>query len=165
MNGLADEKMIRLIHRAAAAGVRITLLVRGICCCRPLPEEKELRIKSIVDRFLEHSRIFFFANGGNPEYFLSSADWMTRNLDRRVELMFPVEDPRLREQLRDVLEIHIADRDKGRRLLPSGKYTPTPDPAEYGETRSQAAAAAYFAARARRAAAELTGLKPKKRKA
>ena len=165
MNGFADEKMVRLIHRAAAAGVRITLLVRGICCCRPLPEEKELRIESIVDRFLEHSRIFFFANGGNPEYFLSSADWMTRNLDHRVELMFPVEDPRLREQLRDVLEIHIADRDKGRRLLPSGRYTPTPDPAEYGGTRSQAAAAAYFAARARRAAAELTGLKPKNSKA
>ena len=165
INGFADEKMVRLIHRAAAAGVRITLLVRGICCCRPLPGEKELRIISCVDRFLEHSRIFYFANAGKPEFFLASADWMTRNLDHRVELMFPVEDPLLREQLRDVLEFHIADREKGRRLLPSGRYTPTPDPAEYGTTRSQAAVAGYFAARARRAAAGLPGVKPKTRKA
>ena len=163
MNGLADEKMIRLIHRAAAAGVRITLLVRGVCCCRPLPEEKELRIISIVDRFLEHSRIFWFANGGNAECFLSSADWMTRNLDHRVELMFPVEDPALKDQLREVLGFHIGDCDKGRRLLPSGKYTPTPDPAEYGEKRSQPAVAGYFAARARRAAAG-TGTKHAKHK-
>ena len=161
MNGLADETMIRLIHRAAAAGVRITLLVRGICCCRPLPEEKELRIQSCVDRFLEHSRIFFFANGGNSECFLSSADWMTRNLDHRVELMFPVEDPLLRGQLLDVLRAHIEDREKGRRLLPSGVYTPTPDPERYGRTRSQTAIAGFFAARARRAAADPAGSKMK----
>ena len=160
MNGLADEKMVRLIHRAAAAGVEITLLVRGICCCRPLPEEKELRIISIVDRFLEHSRIFFFANGGNGEFFLSSADWMTRNLDHRVELMFPVEDPTLKRQLADVLAFHIGDRDKGRRLLPSGKYTPTPDPEKYGGSRSQAAVAGYFAACAR-AAVSPAGTKSK----
>ena len=165
MNGLADEEMIRLIHRAAAAGVRITLLVRGVCCCRPLPEEKELRIISIVDRFLEHSRIFFFANGGKGEYYLSSADWMTRNLDHRVELMFPVEDPAITEQLRDVLAFHIGDCVKGRRLPPSGKYTPTPDPAEYGGSRSQPAIAAYFAARARRGSAGSAGMKSKKRKA
>ena len=164
INGLADEKMVRLIHRAAAAGVEITLLVRGICCCRPLPEEKELRIISIVDRFLEHGRIFFFANGGNEEFFLSSADWMTRNLDRRVELMFPVEDPVLKGRLSDVLKAHIEDRDKGRRLLPSGKYTPTPDPVEYGRTRSQMAVAAYFAACARRTAAHPAARKTKNAK-
>ena len=165
MNGLADERMIRLIHRAAAAGVRITLLVRGICCCRPLPEEKDLRIISIVDRFLEHSRIFFFANGGKGECFLSSADWMTRNLDHRVELMFPVEDPLLRGQLLDVLATHIGDREKGRCLLPSGAYTPTPDPEKYGGTRSQTAIAGFFAARARRAAADPAGKMMEKRKA
>jgi len=164
MNGLADEEMVRLIHRAAAAGVRITLLVRGICCCRPLPEEKELRIMSCVDRFLEHSRIFFFANGGNGEFFLSSADWMTRNLDHRVELMFPVEDPVLKGRLADVLAFHVGDRDKGRRLLPSGEYTPTPDPEKYGSTRSQMAVAAYFAACARRAAAHPAERKTKNAK-
>ena len=159
MNGLADERMIRLIHRAAAAGVKITLLVRGICCCRPLPEEKELRIISIVDRFLEHSRIFWFAGEKGGAYYLSSADWMTRNLDRRVELMFPVEDPALREQLRKVLELHIADDVKGRRLLPEGVFTPVPDPERYGANRSQTAIAAYFRERALSAATGPAGKK------
>ncbi len=123
MNSLSDEKMIRLLHKAADAGVEIDLIVRGICCYRPKAGQENLRIISIVDRFLEHSRLFYFRNNGDEEFYLSSADWMYRNLDRRVELFFPVEDERLREILRRLLEFQMADSDKSRRLLGSGVYT------------------------------------------
>jgi len=79
MNSLADEKMVRLLHRAADAGVEIDLIIRGICCYRPRAKQENIRIYSIVDRFLEHSRIYYFGNMGSPEYYLASADWMTRN--------------------------------------------------------------------------------------
>ncbi|MBO5792542.1 MAG: polyphosphate kinase 1 [Lentisphaeria bacterium] len=148
MNSFSDEKMVRLIHRAADAGVEITLIVRGICClCPRESQSKNLKIISIVDRFLEHSRIFYFRNQGSPEYYLSSADWMTRNLDRRIELMFPVEEEELTEQLRSILTLHISDCDKGRRLLSSGEYTPFVPLEDYTAARSQQAIADWFRSR------------------
>jgi polyphosphate kinase len=102
--------------------VQIDLIVRGICCLRPgVPGLSDnIRAISIVDRFLEHARIFYFENGGRPEYLLASADWMPRNLDRRVEIAFPVLDPALQAQIREILEIQLADNVKARRILASG---------------------------------------------
>jgi len=102
--------------------VRIDLIVRGICCLRPeVPGLSEnIRVISIIDRFLEHASVFFFENAGTPEYLLASADWMPRNLDRRVETAFPVLDPRLQAQVREILEIQLADTVKARRILPDG---------------------------------------------
>ena len=102
--------------------MRIDLIVRGICCLRPeVPGLSEnIRVISIIDRFLEHARVFFFENAGTPEYLLASADWMPRNLDRRVETAFPVLDPRLQAQVREILEIQLADTVKARRILPDG---------------------------------------------
>ena len=152
MNSFSDEKMIRLIHRAADAGVKITLIVRGICSFCPKESQKEnLKIISIVDRFLEHSRIFCFGNQGTPEYYLASADWMTRNLERRIELMFPVEKEELKEQLRQMLMFHINDSDKSRELLSSGEYTPVPFLECYTSARSQEAIAQWFRSRTVRA--------------
>lgn len=136
MNSFSDEQMVNLIHEAADAGVKIDLIVRGICCYRPLPRQKNVRIISIVDRYLEHTRLFCFCNGGNEECFLSSADWMTRNLDRRIETMFPVPAGKIKETLRTMLEYQLNDTDKLRRLLPQGIYT-RPRKQEYGPNRSQ----------------------------
>jgi polyphosphate kinase len=122
MNGLADPRLIEELYEASGAGVRIDLIVRGICCLRPeVPGLSDnVRVVSIVDRFLEHARIFYFENAGEPEYLLASADWMPRNLDRRVEIAFPVLDPGLQAQVREVLEIQLADTAKARRILPDG---------------------------------------------
>jgi polyphosphate kinase len=122
MNGLADPRLIEELYEANGAGVRIDLIVRGICCLRPeVPGLSDnIRVISIVDRFLEHARIFYFENGGEMEYFLASADWMPRNLDRRVEIAFPVLDPGLQAQVREILEIQLADTVKARRILPDG---------------------------------------------
>ena len=136
MNSFSDERMVRLIQRAADAGVEVDLIVRGICCCLPRPGRKNLRIVSIVDRYLEHSRIFCFRNLGSEEFYLSSADLMSRNLDRRIEIMFPVEEPRLRGILRELLRFQLEDTEKGRRLQSSGVYT-RPAPEKYSELRSQ----------------------------
>ena len=136
MNSLSDPGMIALLRRAAAAGVEIDLIVRGICCIFPLPGQKNFHIVSIVDRYLEHGRIFFFGNGGKGEMYCSSADWMTRNLDRRVETMFPVTDEAQRDTLMNILLLQIQDRDKGRRLGSSGRYT-RPGGRRYGGSRSQ----------------------------
>jgi len=121
MNSFSDPELITLIHEAAAEGVEIDLIVRGICCCRPLPGQKNLRIISIIDRFLEHSRIFCF--GSEENIYCSSADWMPRNLDRRVETMFPVSDPENKRLLMEILCRHLQDYSKQRRLLASGNYT------------------------------------------
>ena len=122
MNALVDRRLIEELYEASAAGVRIDLIVRGICCLRPeVPGLSEnIRVISIIDRFLEHARVFFFENAGTPEYLLASADWMPRNLDRRVETAFPVLDPRLQAQVREILEIQLADTVKARRILPDG---------------------------------------------
>ena len=136
MNSLADPGMIELLHRAGDAGVEIDLIVRGICCFRPRPKQDNVRIYSIVDRFLEHTRIFYFENLGDSEYFLSSADWMSRNLDRRIETLFPVQDEESRSIIRKFLEFQLEDDDKKRKLLPTGAYT-RPRGGEYSELRSQ----------------------------
>ena len=106
---------------------------------------KNLRIISVIDRFLEHSRIFYFRNQGSSEYYLSSADWMTRNLDRRIELMFPVGKSELQAQLHKILEFHINDNCKSRQLRHDGAYTAAvPEQPETALCRSQEAIAAWF---------------------
>jgi polyphosphate kinase len=124
MNSLVDPVIIRELSEASCAGVPIQLCVRGICCLRPGISGKTEKVKviSIVDRYLEHSRAFVFHNGGSPEVFLSSADWMPRNLDRRVELMFPLVDESARQKVIEALEIQFADNQKARRLRQDGKY-------------------------------------------
>ena len=139
MNSLVDEDIIRALYDAARAGVRIRLNVRGICCLRPglKGTSDGIDVVSIVDRFLEHSRIFHFANGGDEEVYLSSADWMPRNLDRRIELLFPVRSPEGRAKVLAALDAAFADNVKGRWLQPDGSYT-APKPARGDEPyRSQ----------------------------
>jgi polyphosphate kinase len=111
MNSLVDGKMIKLLYEASQAGVDIDLIVRGICCLVPgIPGVSEnIRVISVIGRFLEHSRIFHFHNNGKPEYYIGSADWMPRNLDRRVEAITPVVEPKLTEELQDILDIMLAD--------------------------------------------------------
>jgi len=125
MNQLVDKDCIQALYRASQAGVKVDLQVRGICCLRPgVPGVSEnIAVTSIVGRFLEHPRIFYFRNGGDEEILLGSADLMPRNLDRRVETLFPVEDARLRNALRDhILDVHLKDNVQSRRLLPDGSY-------------------------------------------
>ncbi len=125
MNALVDMRMIQLLYEASQAGVQIDLLVRGICCLRPglAGVSENIKVTSIVGRFLEHSRIFYFRNAGQEEVYLGSADMMPRNLDRRVEVAFPVQDPKLVRFLRDeVLAIYLADVAKARHMKPDGTY-------------------------------------------
>jgi len=125
MNALVDKKCIQALYRASQAGVKVDLQVRGICCLRPgAPGVSEnITVTSIVGRFLEHPRIFYFRNGGEEEMLLGSADLMPRNLNRRVEQLFPVEDPNLRESLyQHILQVHLRDNLQARRLLPDGDY-------------------------------------------
>jgi polyphosphate kinase len=125
INSLVDKPMIRLLYQASQAGVRVDLIVRGMCCLRPeVPGMSEnIHVLSIVGRFLEHSRIYYFRNGGNEQVYLGSADLMPRNLDRRVEVLFPIEDRRLIRQLRDrVLAIYLEDNIKARRMQADGTY-------------------------------------------
>jgi polyphosphate kinase len=126
MNALEDHGMIRLLYEASRAGVQVDLLVRGICCLRPGVEgvSDNIRVSSIVGRFLEHSRIYYFRNGGDEQIYAGSADFMGRNLDRRVEVLFPVQDPRLIARLRDeILAQYLADNRNARHMLPDGAYT------------------------------------------
>lgn len=125
MNALVDKRMIQLLYEASMAGVQVDLLVRGICCLRPgVPGLSDnIRVTSIVGRFLEHSRIYYFRNGGEAEVYLGSADLMTRNLDHRVEVLFPVSDPSLIRYLRKrVLAVQLDDNVKARRMNPNGSY-------------------------------------------
>ncbi|TVR67922.1 MAG: polyphosphate kinase 1 [Spirochaetaceae bacterium] len=152
MNSLADPELIEELYTASQQGVRILLNVRGICMLVPGVEgiSTGIRVVSIVDRYLEHSRIFFFENGGAEETYLSSADWMPRNLDRRVELMFPVEDPAIRRRIREVLDTYFADTVKAhelgpdhqwKRIAPKKKATPLRAQAEiYRRVQERAAA-------------------------
>src|SRR5262245_49302063 len=122
VNSLVDPTLIEELYRASGDGVQIDLIVRGICCLRPgVPGLSDrIRAVSIVDRFLEHARVFFFQNHDAPEYLLASADWMPRNLDRRVEIAFPVLDPGLRAQIAAILDVQLGDTVKARRILPDG---------------------------------------------
>lgn len=125
MNALVDKLCIQALYRAAQAGVKIDLQVRSMCALRPgIPGLSDtITVTSVVGRFLEHARIYYFRNGGAEEMFLGSADLMPRNLDRRVEILFPIEDPRLREVIRDhILFVHLRDNVKARRLLSDGHY-------------------------------------------
>ena len=125
MNALVDAPVIKALYRASQAGVSIDLIVRGICCLRPgVPGTSDnIRVISIVDRFLEHARIFHFGNGGKREVYLSSADWMPRNFQRRIEVMFPVEDEGLRDRVIDeILGIALKDNVKARQLMSDGRY-------------------------------------------
>lgn len=142
MNSLSNQEMIDELYDASAAGVRIDLIVRGVCCLRPGVEglSERITVRSIVDRFLEHSRIYYFENGGTPEVWLSSADWMTRNLTRRLELMCPVTKPQTRETLVRILMLSLADNVKAKRLIPSGKYEPIHSGPQAAPCRSQFAA-------------------------
>ena len=135
MNALVDRRMIQLLYEASQAGVQVDLLVRGICCLRPgIPGISEnIRVTSIVGRFLEHSRIFYFRNSEQEEVYLGSADMMPRNLNRRVELAFPIQDPKLVRHLRDDSSSHVSARsgkspphELRRRLHP--RPTPYPPP-------------------------------------
>lgn len=125
MNALTDPLIISLLYEASRAGVQVDLNIRGICCLRPgVPGISEnIGVTSIVGRFLEHSRIYYFANGGDAEIYLGSADLMERNLDRRVETLFPVIDPAMREHIReDILTVYLAENVKARVLRPDGCY-------------------------------------------
>ncbi len=126
MNSLLDEKIISALYEASCAGVRIRLIVRGICCLVPgVPGVSDnICVRSIVGRYLEHSRAFIFRNSGNEEVYLASADMMPRNLDRRVELMFPVEDEELKLRVKKLLRAQWRDNIQARELAPDGKYYP-----------------------------------------
>jgi len=130
-NALGDPRIIRLLYQASQAGVQCDLIVRGICCLRPgMPGISDrIRVFSIVGRFLEHSRIFYFHNNGNEEIYLGSSDIMPRNINRRVEILFPIERPSLKRYLRDVvLDAYLADSVKSRQMLPDGAYVRAPKP-------------------------------------
>jgi polyphosphate kinase len=125
MNALVDKACIKALYEASRAGVRVDLQVRGICCLRPGVDRvsENIDVTSVVGRFLEHVRIFYFRNGGDEEIFMGSADLMPRNLDGRVETLFPVKDERLKRAVRDdILFLHLRDNLQSRRLLPDGTY-------------------------------------------
>jgi polyphosphate kinase len=125
VNSMVDKKMIQLLYKASHAGVKIDLFVRGICCLRPgMPEISEnIQVTSIVGRFLEHSRIYYFRNGGNEEIYLGSADLMPRNIDRRVEVLFPVQNKLMIKHIYDnILSYYYKDNTKARKMLPDGSY-------------------------------------------
>ncbi len=140
INGILEPVIVQALYRASQAGVRVDLICRGICALRPgIPGVSDnIRVISIVDRFLEHSRVFYFGGGGDPEVYIGSADWMDRNLIRRVEVIFPVEQPELKQRLiREVLATCLADNVKARELLPDGSYRRVTQRAGQQRVRSQ----------------------------
>ncbi len=124
INSLEDKKICQALYRAAQAGVKVLLNVRGICCLRPgLKKTSEnIEVVSIVDRYLEHGRILYFSNGGHSEIYLSSADWMSRNIDKRLETFFQVTSPKLRERLENILKTFFADNTKAHQMMADGTY-------------------------------------------
>lgn len=124
MNSLCDADIIKALYKASAAGVKIELIIRGICCLKTgIPGVSEnISVRSIVGTFLEHSRIYYFKNDGNEELYCSSADWMPRNLERRVEILFPIEEPTLREKCKEILERQLKDTRKAHILQADGSY-------------------------------------------
>ena len=149
LNSLVDRQTIEALYAASQAGVPIDLLIRGICCLRPgLPGISEnIRVHSVVDRFLEHSRILVFGEGSKQQVFLSSADWMPRNFERRVEAMFPVEAEDLRQRIVDeIIPTYLSDNQRARELRPDGNYVRVPV-ADNAPHRSQAELLALAATR------------------
>jgi polyphosphate kinase len=125
INGLLEPAVVQALYQASQAGVKIDIICRGICALRPqLPGFSDnVRVVSIVDRFLEHSRLFYFGNNGDPVVYIGSADWMDRNLSRRVEVVFPIDTPELKQRLiREIMTISLGDNEKTRELLPDGSY-------------------------------------------
>jgi polyphosphate kinase len=134
LNGLLEPAVVQALYRASQAGVNIDLICRGVCALRPgIPGVSDnIRVVSIVDRFLEHSRIYYFGNAGDPQVYIGSADWMDRNLSRRVEVVFPIEPPELKQRvIKEILDVSLADNAKARELGPDGTYkrVPTGEPA------------------------------------
>ena len=124
MNSLVDRQVIEALYRASEANVQIDLVVRGVCCLRPGVDKysTNIRVISIVGRYLEHARVFYFKNGGKSELYLSSADWMPRNFDNRIETFFPVESEKIKETILDIMKLQLKDNVKAHQLLSSGKY-------------------------------------------
>lgn len=124
MNALVDPEIIDRLYEASQAGVEIDLIVRGVCCLRPGVQglSETIRVVSIIGRFLEHSRIFYFGNGGDSELYIGSADWMPRNLDARVEVVTPVLDSKIQQELRQIIDITLADNRQAWDLQPDGTY-------------------------------------------
>jgi polyphosphate kinase len=139
MNSLQDQRMIHRLYQASMAGVKVKIIVRGICCLVPqLPIYSEnIEVISIVDRFLEHTRIYIFHNEGRPEMFLSSADWMTRNLYHRIECAFPIYDESLQQEIFQVLKMQWQDNVKARIISPTANNTYKPRAANEPPIRSQ----------------------------
>ena len=138
VNSLVDPEVIQALYRASQAGVKINLLIRGVCCLRSkVPGVSDnITVRSLVGRFLEHSRIFRFENGGHPEFYLASADWMARNFFRRVETCFPVEDSELRAQIGQMLDIYWRDNVKSREQGMEPTYFRRPIEAEQVDAQS-----------------------------
>lgn len=124
MNSLVDQPLIEKLYEASQAGVEIQLIIRGICCLVPgIPGVSErIQVRSIIGKYLEHSRIFYFADHGNDSLYLSSADWMPRNLNQRIELLFPIEDPRIKSRIKKVLDLYLGGSRNVSRLEPNGEY-------------------------------------------
>ena len=125
INSLTDDKIVRALYRASQAGVKIDLIVRGICVLRPgiIGLSENIRVISVVGRFLEHSRVFYFANGGKEEIYIGSADWMHRNLDRRVEAVVPIKNKKLAKYIKEeVLGAYLQDNVNARILNSEGEY-------------------------------------------
>ena len=124
MNSLCDKEVIAALYEASAAGVKIDLIIRGICCLKVgIPGVSEnISVRSIVGNFLEHARIFYFLDNGQEELYMGSADWMPRNLDKRVEIMFPIEDERLKKEAKHILDIQLADNTKAHVMQDDGTY-------------------------------------------
>ncbi|MCZ0901434.1 phospholipase D-like domain-containing protein, partial [Microcoleus sp. HI-ES] len=125
MNALVDPQIIVALYEASQAGVKIDLIIRGICCLRPGVEgvSENIRVISIIGRFLEHSRMFYFFNGGDEEVYIGSADWMQRNLTRRVEAIVQVEDPTIAKELQEILGVMLADNRQAWDLQSGGHYS------------------------------------------
>jgi polyphosphate kinase len=131
MNALVDPRIIALLYQASQAGVQIDLVVRGMCSLRPgvAGVSDNIRVRSVIGRFLEHSRLFWFANGGKPDVFLGSADWMPRNLDRRVEAVTPIDAPELKQRLEQLLDLYLQGK--------AGTWTMGSDGSYWRETTEQ----------------------------
>ncbi|HLY59843.1 MAG TPA: hypothetical protein VKV95_03665 [Terriglobia bacterium] len=138
MNALEDPEMIRLLYRASQAGVKVELVVRGICCLRPGVSDN-IRVTSVVGRFLEHSRVFYFRNGGAEEIYLGSVDLMRRNLSHRIEIIFPVKNPKLLRRLKDTLGVYLSDQAKAQHLQADGTYNHSAERGQPGAVNCQAA--------------------------
>lgn len=148
MNAITDKLIILKLYEASQAGVQIDLIVRGICCLRPGIEavSDHIRVRSIVDRFLEHSRIFYFHHGGNEKIYLSSADWMTRNMEKRIEILFPILNQGSKERIKDILAVTLLDNTKSREQAKDGNYFYVQRPSHEQPIQSQL----YFYERAAR---------------